>query len=146
MSRIAFPLGVSVGVLLIASCAFATDDAYAPDVAPDAVSTDTVPAPVPAPATTPDALTERPVYSVDTKHDTTPRPDSVPVIMPTPDAPATPTPTPTPDAPVFPTYSVGPCATEDATDCYWDAARMGNGVGTSFVNIGGVYYYAAPAN
>ena len=30
-----------------------------------------------------------------------------------------------------------PCPEEDSPDCYWDASTRGNGVGTSFVNIGG---------
>lgn len=33
-----------------------------------------------------------------------------------------------------------PCATEDSSNCYWDAAR-GNGTGHSFVDIGGTAYY-----
>ncbi|MFD5864375.1 hypothetical protein ACFWGP_05450 [Agromyces sp. NPDC127015] len=35
------------------------------------------------------------------------------------------------------------CESEDSTDCYWDAARMGNGIGQSFVNFNGTDYYAA---
>jgi hypothetical protein len=35
-----------------------------------------------------------------------------------------------------------PCPVEDAPNCYWDAATMGNGTGRSFVNIDGTYYYA----
>lgn len=36
-----------------------------------------------------------------------------------------------------------PCPVEDAViDCYWDAATMGNGQGTSFVVIDGVVYRA----
>lgn len=38
--------------------------------------------------------------------------------------------------------SLPPCATEDATDCAWDAATQGNGEGTSFVNYEGVTYRA----
>lgn len=34
-----------------------------------------------------------------------------------------------------------PCPEEDSRNCYWDATLMGNGVGRSFVNIGGVTYY-----
>lgn len=30
-----------------------------------------------------------------------------------------------------------PCATEDSSNCYWDAAERGNGTGTSFLDIGG---------
>lgn len=33
------------------------------------------------------------------------------------------------------------CGAEDDTDCYWDAAAQGNGVGTSFVDVGGTAYY-----
>lgn len=33
------------------------------------------------------------------------------------------------------------CVSEDSEDCYWDAAIMGNGGGTSFVRWGGVTYY-----
>lgn len=33
------------------------------------------------------------------------------------------------------------CATESSTNCYWDAAHHGNGVGTSFINYEGQYYY-----
>lgn len=32
-----------------------------------------------------------------------------------------------------PTFGYGPCATEDATACYWDASVQGNGIGSSFV-------------
>lgn len=41
----------------------------------------------------------------------------------------------------FPTYSIGPCKYEDSDNCYWDAARMGNGQGKSFVALNGVVYY-----
>lgn len=44
----------------------------------------------------------------------------------------------------LPTIRLVPCAREDSQNCYWDAARMGNGLGRSFVNLGGVLYYAAP--
>lgn len=33
-----------------------------------------------------------------------------------------------------------PCASEDSHDCYWLADSMGNGVGESFVDVGGVAY------
>ena len=33
-----------------------------------------------------------------------------------------------------------PCATEDDTNCTWDANIQGNGVGTSFVDIDGTAY------
>jgi hypothetical protein len=36
-----------------------------------------------------------------------------------------------------------PCPTEDAENCYWDAATMGTGSGRSFVDVGGVVYYQA---
>lgn len=45
-------------------------------------------------------------------------------------------------APEYPTYTLPPCATEDSDNCYWNAARMGNGTGTSFINLDGVTYYA----
>lgn len=41
----------------------------------------------------------------------------------------------------FPDLTLTPCAQEDSVNCYWDAAQMGNGEGTSFVNIDGTYYY-----
>lgn len=34
-----------------------------------------------------------------------------------------------------------PCAAEDSSGCYWDAAARGNGEGTSFVNVAGVTFY-----
>lgn len=39
-----------------------------------------------------------------------------------------------------------PCEDDDsaADDCYWDAAVMGNGIGDSFVTVGGVTTYAEP--
>lgn len=42
----------------------------------------------------------------------------------------------------LPTYTLPPCPTEDSDDCYWDAARMGNGQGTSFVSLQGITYRA----
>jgi len=51
------------------------------------------------------------------------------------------TPAPAP-APEFPTYSLPPCESEDSDNCYWDAARMGNGTGQSFISLEGVLYYA----
>lgn len=33
------------------------------------------------------------------------------------------------------------CTTEDSDNCYWDAATMGNGEGTSFVVIDGVVFF-----
>jgi hypothetical protein len=34
-----------------------------------------------------------------------------------------------------------PCASEDSTNCRWDAAHQGNGQGNSFVNIAGILIY-----
>lgn len=34
-----------------------------------------------------------------------------------------------------------PCQYEDEQDCYWDAQRMGNGNGWSFINLHGTYIY-----
>lgn len=34
-----------------------------------------------------------------------------------------------------------PCATEDATNCYWDASTQGNSLGSSFIDIGGTAYF-----
>jgi hypothetical protein len=42
---------------------------------------------------------------------------------------------------VSPGILIVPCAQEDSHDCFWDAATMGNGQGTSFVNLAGIYYY-----
>lgn len=36
---------------------------------------------------------------------------------------------------------LGPCPTEDSTDCYWDSDLQGNGQGVDFVDIDGVAYY-----
>jgi len=47
----------------------------------------------------------------------------------------------TPTGGYFPTLSLRPCLVEDDDDCYWDAARMGNGQGTSFMRLDGVTYY-----
>lgn len=30
-----------------------------------------------------------------------------------------------------------PCPTEDSANCYWDAQTMGNGHGSSFIDLGG---------
>lgn len=43
------------------------------------------------------------------------------------------------DAPLLP-----PCATEDSTDCLWDADTRGNGEGTSFVDVDGETYTLVP--
>ena len=37
--------------------------------------------------------------------------------------------------------SIPECATEDSTNCYWNAATMGNGTGNSFIDINGTAYY-----
>jgi hypothetical protein len=34
------------------------------------------------------------------------------------------------------------CATEESTNCYWDATNFGNGSGQSFIDVNGVAYYA----
>lgn len=34
-----------------------------------------------------------------------------------------------------------PCQYEDEQNCYWDAQRMGDGNGWSFININGTYIY-----
>lgn len=34
-----------------------------------------------------------------------------------------------------------PCATEDSTNCYWDANVQGNGQGNSFIDVNGTAYY-----
>lgn len=34
-----------------------------------------------------------------------------------------------------------PCATEDAQNCYWNAAEHGNNTGQSFVDVNGTAYY-----
>lgn len=33
-----------------------------------------------------------------------------------------------------------PCATEDSSNCVWDAQSMGNGTGNSFVDLDGTTY------
>lgn len=38
-----------------------------------------------------------------------------------------------------------PCESEDSINCYWDAQTMGNGQGSSFVNIDGQITYTTPA-
>lgn len=72
---------------------------------------------------------------------------------PTPTPTETPEPTPTPEPstgigdPAFPDVTLTPCATEDSSDCYWNAATMGNGEGRSFVNLNGTRYVAdGPSN
>jgi hypothetical protein len=49
----------------------------------------------------------------------------------------------TSDEPVLPNRTLVPCAQEDSDNCYWDAARMGNHGGTSFITLDGVTYYPA---
>lgn len=36
---------------------------------------------------------------------------------------------------------IGPCATEDSTNCYWNAPTMGNRQGDSFIDIEGTVTY-----
>lgn len=38
-------------------------------------------------------------------------------------------------------HPLAPCATEDSTDCYWDASQHGNGQGESFIDVDGTAYY-----
>lgn len=42
---------------------------------------------------------------------------------------------------VVDTATMPACASEDATDCYWDAASAGNGEGRSFVDVDGTAFY-----
>lgn len=46
----------------------------------------------------------------------------------------------------LPVRTLPPCEHDEVTpvDCYWDAARMGNGQGRSFIVFDGVAYYPAP--
>lgn len=37
-----------------------------------------------------------------------------------------------------------PCATEDSSDCIWDAPNRGNGEGRSFVDVGGRLFIEVP--
>lgn len=37
-----------------------------------------------------------------------------------------------------------PCAMEDSPNCFWDASSAGNGVGNSFIDVGGHAFYLAP--
>ena len=41
------------------------------------------------------------------------------------------------------TIRLGPCQTEDSTNCYWDAAQHGNGQGVPFLSVDGETYYPA---
>lgn len=38
-------------------------------------------------------------------------------------------------------YRFTACREEDSRDCYWDATRAGNGVGSSFVDLAGRAHY-----
>ena len=46
---------------------------------------------------------------------------------------------------VKPVAFLPPCQTEDSENCIWDAALRGNGLGDSFVQYGGQWYYLDPA-
>lgn len=35
------------------------------------------------------------------------------------------------------TLTLPPCASEDSTNCHWDAQARGNGQGVSFVDVAG---------
>jgi hypothetical protein len=65
-----------------------------------------------------------------------------PTVPPSPDSAAS---IPLPPAVVesLPDLTLVPCPTEDSHNCYWDASRMGNGTGTSFIDWNGVTYYAS---
>lgn len=41
----------------------------------------------------------------------------------------------------MPFITLVPCPEEDSRNCYWYADKQGNGIGTSFVNVDGIYYY-----
>lgn len=45
-------------------------------------------------------------------------------------------------SPVQGGLTLSQCATEDSTNCVWNAATQGNGQGRSFIDINGVAYYA----
>lgn len=38
--------------------------------------------------------------------------------------------------------SIPECATEDSTNCFWNANVQGNGTGNSFLDVNGTAYYA----
>lgn len=40
-----------------------------------------------------------------------------------------------------PVVTLTPCATEDSTNCYWDATTHGNGQGRSFIDVDGTAYF-----
>lgn len=47
---------------------------------------------------------------------------------------------------LVPEYSYGglsipECATEDSTNCFWNANVQGNGTGNSFIDVNGTAYY-----
>ncbi len=68
---------------------------------------------------------------------------SPPPALPTPSTEeAPPLPTDLPDPVLDQSVLVlPPCVMEDDQNCYWDASVRGNGVGTSFINLNGTYYY-----
>lgn len=37
-----------------------------------------------------------------------------------------------------------PCEYEDDTDCFWNAATRGNGLGDSFMRVNGKHFYLPP--
>lgn len=37
---------------------------------------------------------------------------------------------------------LGPCHSEDSTNCVWIASESGNDIGTSFIDIDGTVYYS----
>lgn len=132
-------IGGAIAGITLMSCIAATT----PDTTPEVTDTPapiiepaptTEPTPIPAPTDTPPIVepevTEPPATPI----------ESVPVTVTPPTEPA-----PIEAAPVtpatLPTYTLPPCATEDSDNCYWDAARMGNGTGTSFISLNGVLYF-----
>jgi hypothetical protein len=65
-----------------------------------------------------------------------------PTVAPEPGSAAS-IPIPAPVVATFPDLTLAPCATEDSHNCYWDASRMGNGIGESFIDWNGVTYRAS---
>lgn len=60
---------------------------------------------------------------------------------------ASPTPAPAPRPATvkvaqLPNLVLPPCKTEDSNNCYWDAKKMGNHRGNSFITWNGKTYYA----
>ena len=41
-------------------------------------------------------------------------------------------------------YDLGPCLTEDDANCYWNATRIGDGLGQSYINADGTIYTWEP--